>query len=150
MKPKKNFSDDANNKMKRAIKFVHDRFIQRGYSITKTKNDFFFYVYRGNSRKRGVYVETRLKDDFINRETFRYKEVNFLARKKPKNGNEEFFYVIVSNAGCMILMHSSQIYLDEYNTNKNCNSEFFKGQDEFYSIPKEKCEFISDRFPELF
>lgn len=90
-------------------------------------------------------AEVKTGYSFTSVEDFRFPTVSFLGRKKKFHNDEEgFYYCIVSReTECIVYCHSSTIYNPEYKEVKEINTEYRKGLDEFYLVPKELCSFVS-------
>jgi len=119
---------------------------KNGYSvkINNTNTDVRITA-KLNGQTYRIEVEKRIKSKFDSRETFPHQEVDFLDYKKAFRRNGEFWYIIVSSSGCMIVMRSEDIYQDGCRKEKICDSEHYKGRDVFYCLDKNECEFINEK-----
>ena len=136
-------SYDNNNDF--AINIVQNFLINKGYTITtKIIEDYNIDIEaKKNNITKLFEVEVKTGYQFTNRESFKFNTVSFLARKKKWNTNKGFFYIIIcKETDWALVAKSEDIFKNEYKESLQINTQYRKGNDEFYRVPKELCVFF--------
>jgi len=133
----------------RSDTFAKDIFIKYAkffdHKIIKKKEDYGMDVITSKDGKK-YYFELELLSykPFINSQTFFYKNVSFLERKKRLHKKNSFNYVIICyETGYAVTCFSDEIFKEKYYVEQYINSKERKGIDKFYRVPKNKCKFLN-------
>lgn len=141
---KRQFTDKDYKVSEEIVKRVKEFFVEWGYAIQpKEKEDYKVdFTALKNNIPYPIEIEERKNIKFDSRKEF-YPNVHFLARKKKFLNDGHFIYIIISSTGCMILRHSSDIFIEGFQKVVPCESTSHTGPDMVYVHPKSKCYFFN-------
>ena len=115
---------------------------KKGFSVPYKEEDYNVDVI---AYKNGVEYrfEIEIKDkEFTTVDTYPFRTVSFLGRKEKFHNEQQFWYVLISpRTNWFLFCNSSKIYRKEYIETIHIDTLYRKGDDKFYRVPKELCEF---------
>jgi hypothetical protein len=139
------FNQDSYDENDPKAKEIFVALLEReGYTDIDTAETFSHDIKAKDKEGNVIYFEVEMKNsvDFTTVETFRYRLVNFLARKEKYHQEHPFHYIIIGNNGYAIHCKSEDIFKPEYKEKLFVNTSHRKGEDEFFRVPKNKVNFF--------
>jgi hypothetical protein len=140
------FSQESYNKYNDStINKVITHLESLGYKIIRRDETFSHDLIIQKADGPEVYVEVEASAawEFTTRDTYKYPNVNFLGRKQKMHIEHPFMYIIVCVKTDWALACDSNVI---YNTGRrkeiHVNSQFKKGSDEVFYLPKDKVSFF--------
>lgn len=116
--------------------------ISNGYDVPHKEEDYGVDII---AFKNGVEhrFEIEIKNtEFTNRESYPWDTVSFLSRKQKMAYDEPFWYVLISPVtNWFLFCDSTTIYQKQYREKIHIDTLYRKGDDYFYRVPKELCNF---------
>ena len=143
------FSEESyKNNDEWGISRIKRHLIESGFEVVdKDEEDYDVDIIATKDGNEFKYeAEVKSGYPFTGLSDFRFDTVSFLGRKKKFHLRSEngFYYAIVCReTEAIVYAHSSDIYKEEYRQLKTINAKHRKGLDEFYLVPKEKCQWTT-------
>ena len=96
---------------------------------------------------RSHFFEAEVKGNYpwSSRESFPFKTVSFLGRKKKWEGRGFYYVLVCAETQALCIAHSSEIFKEDFREVRRINSGHRNGLDAFYRVPKDLCRWISPK-----
>lgn len=129
-------------------KYAKDLFLsyilKKGHVIINEEEDYNHdIITEKNNIKHYFELEIKTGYSFTTKDTFKFKTVSFLGRKKRLHLKNKFNYIIIcKETSWALTCKSEDIFKDEYIENLYINTNDRKGNDQMYRVPIDKCLFF--------
>lgn len=141
----KEFNQESYDRSDFEAKEILTQYLEsKGYKILNIEEDFNHDVVAEYNKKPALFeVEFKTGYPFTSRQTFPFSTVSFLGRKKRLHDIQPFTYVIIcKETNWAVAARSGTIFNDHYIETLEVDSIDRKGEDLFFRVPKESCNFI--------
>lgn len=128
-----------------AINLITKYLVKKGFTVPDKEEDYGIdmIAYKDGEEYR---IEAEVKRSYYGHftfeETYPYKTVSFLGRKKRLAKKGKFWYFIIcEDSEYCVICDSDTIYNEKYKLMVDVDNDKRFGRDEFYRVPRELCAF---------